>query len=54
MNCHLRIDYNEFKKWQRTNKKTPYLPSNFYNFRRDSKKKKIKNLEVVKNISIKK
>ncbi|VVM25149.1 hypothetical protein BSPWISOXPB_3477 [uncultured Gammaproteobacteria bacterium] len=32
-----------------TNKQeNPYLPSNFYNFRHDSKKKKIKNLEVVK------
>ncbi|VVM21017.1 hypothetical protein BSPWISOXPB_4079 [uncultured Gammaproteobacteria bacterium] len=36
----LRIDYNEFKNGNEQTRKTPYLPSNFYNFRHDSKKEK--------------
>jgi cell division protein ZapA (FtsZ GTPase activity inhibitor) len=48
MNCHLRIDYNEFKNGNEQTRKLLIYQAIFTTFDMIAKKKKIKNLEVVK------
>ena len=48
MNCHLRIDYNEFKNGNEQTRKLLIYQAIFTTFDVIAKKKKIKNLEVVK------